>query len=143
MRTSHDDPVGAEVLRAVAANRERAARLRAHSADVRARSEQRRNHNEEVRARTWVLFTELVTRSTRDMVMRHPVADSRLQAPDGEVTTAELWDILVDHHGFDTHEAMLLLAVEMEVAGYSLDRTSISGPEALDLVQAVLDRRGQ
>ena len=60
----------------------------------------------------------------------------------GHVRVADLFVILVDDHGFGVMEAVGALAAELMVAGYPTEYDQVSAPDAMDILQGALRRRG-
>jgi len=59
----------------------------------------------------------------------------------GTIRAAELFEILVDHHGFQVSGAVRALVVALEQAGYPAEASSVSAADGIDIIQRILDDR--
>jgi hypothetical protein len=127
-------PVRTErVLRATANTREISAALRAMSTAARAHSAVLRRHNREARDRADRLLAAL-----RSAAPVTGDAAAVLQLPG--VSTQELADILVEHHGWSAGDAWIVMSVELELGSYPLNARELAAADALDLLDRVLTR---
>jgi hypothetical protein len=59
----------------------------------------------------------------------------------GSLQVSELFEILIDHHGFTVTGAVRALVVALEQAGYPAETSAVAAADGMEVIQSILDSR--